>query len=154
VNISNGNQKENTHGGAFLYPKLTTPVQKVRQQDLHPDLNPALKCPPGLARGFSFAAGCALMPAWTRTLGLPRAAGRDHPNQAVELHTLIKEPEDMNTSDRGLKHVCPECATKYYDLKKKVVTCPKCGAKPLAAIDRKATQPARKTGRMTLGRNR
>ncbi len=24
----------------------------------------------------------------------------------------------MNTSDRGLKHVCPECATKYYDLKK------------------------------------
>ncbi len=39
----------------------------------------------------------------------------------------------MNTSDRGLKHVCPECATKYYDLRKEVVTCPKCSAKPPAA---------------------
>ena len=42
-------------GGAFLYPKLTTPVRKVRQQDLHPDLSPALMCPPGQARGFSCA---------------------------------------------------------------------------------------------------
>ena len=33
---------------------------------------------------------------------------------AVELHTSIEEAEDMNTSDRGLKHVCPECATKFF----------------------------------------
>ena len=81
-----------------------------------------------------------------------KAAGRDHPSQAVELHTLIEEPEDMNTSDRGLKHVCPECATKYYDLKKKVVACPRCGAKPPAAINPKATQSARKAGRTTFRR--
>ncbi len=50
-----------------------------------------------------------------------RAAGRNHLSQAevtwllveprrqaVELRTSIEEPEDMNTSDRGLKHVCPE----------------------------------------------
>ena len=53
----------------------------------------------------------------------------------------------MNTSDRGLKRVCPECTTKYYDLKKEVVACPRCGAKPLAAKAPKAAQPARKTGR-------
>ncbi len=72
--------------------------------------------------------------------------------QAVELHTSLEEPEDMNTSDRGLKHVCPECATKYYDLRKEVVACPRCGAKPLAAKVPKAAQPARKTGRTTFGR--
>jgi uncharacterized protein (TIGR02300 family) len=59
----------------------------------------------------------------------------------------------MNTSDRGLKHVCPECETKYYDLRKEVVVCPRCGAKPLAAKVPKAAQPARKTGRTTFGRN-
>ncbi len=72
----------------------------------------------------------------------------------VELHTLIKETEYMNTSDRGLKHVCPECATKYYDLRKEVVACPRCGAKPLAAKVPKATQPARKFDRATSGRYR
>ncbi len=72
--------------------------------------------------------------------------------QAVELHTSIEEPEDMNTSDRGLKHVCPECATKYYDLRKEVVACPRCGAKPLALKVRKAAQPAKKTGPKAFGR--
>ncbi len=72
--------------------------------------------------------------------------------QAVELHTSIEEPGYMSTSDRGLKHVCPECATKYYDLRKEVVACPRCGAKPLAAKGPKAAQPARKTGRTTFGR--
>ena len=50
----------------------------------------------------------------------------------------------MNTSDHGLKHVCPACATKYYDLRKVVVVCPRCGAKPLAAKVPRAMQPARK----------
>ncbi len=72
--------------------------------------------------------------------------------QAVALHTLIEEPEDMNTSDRGVKHVCPECATKYYDLRRVVVACPRCGAKPLAVKVPEAARPARKTGRMTYGR--
>ena len=87
-----------------------------------------------------------------QTLEVAKAAGRDHPSHAVELQTRIEEPEYMNTSDRGLKHVCPKCATKYYDLKKKVVTCPRCGAKPPAAKDPKATRPAGKTDSATFRR--
>ncbi len=37
----------------------------------------------------------------------------------------------MNRSDYGSKHLCQDCETKYYDLKKTVVLCPKCGAKPV-----------------------
>ncbi len=84
-----------------------------------------------------------------QALGVAKAAGRDHLSQAVELLTSIEEPEDMNTSDRGMKHVCPECTVKYYDLKKKVATCPRCGAKPPVAINSKAPQPAKKTGQTT-----
>jgi ribosomal protein L37AE/L43A len=89
-----------------------------------------------------------------QALGVARAAGRDHPNQAVELHRLIEETEYMDTSDRGLKHVCPKCATKYYDLKKEVVVCPKCGAKPATSKVLKSAQPAKKTGPKVFGRYR
>ena len=58
----------------------------------------------------------------------------------------------MDTSERGLKHVCPECETKYYDLRKAVVACPRCGAKPPAAKVRKAAAASRKTGSTTFGR--
>lgn len=60
----------------------------------------------------------------------------------------------MNLSDRGLKHVCHECATKYYDLKKKVVACPKCGTHPRAPKIPKVSPPAKKTGHSTFGRYR
>ena len=50
----------------------------------------------------------------------------------------------MNTPDRGMRHVCPECETKYYDLKKAIVTCPKCGAKPTPAKISKSSSSARK----------
>ena len=30
--------------------------------------------------------------------------------------------------DLGTKYVCYKCSTKFYDLKKPVPTCPKCGA--------------------------
>jgi len=56
----------------------------------------------------------------------------------------------MNILDRGSKHICPECAAKYYDLKKPVVTCPSCGAKPLAAKLQKSGYPARKSARTTF----
>ena len=58
----------------------------------------------------------------------------------------------MNAFERGLKHVCPECTAKYYDLRKAIVACPKCGAKPLAAKVPRAAQPVRKTARLTFGR--
>ncbi len=36
----------------------------------------------------------------------------------------------MNASSRGVKHDCPECESKYYDLNKTDPVCPNCGAKP------------------------
>ncbi len=36
----------------------------------------------------------------------------------------------MDPSLRGAKHACPECQTKYYDLKRPDHVCPRCGAKP------------------------
>jgi len=53
------------------------------------------------------------------------------------------ETEDfksMNNAERGAKHSCPDCATKFYDLHRKVVACPKCGAKLQEAKPVKATQ--------------
>ena len=37
----------------------------------------------------------------------------------------------MTTEKRGAKHVCSECACKYYDLGKKGASCPKCGGEPV-----------------------
>jgi len=58
----------------------------------------------------------------------------------------------MSTSDHGLKHVCPECATKYYDLRKAVVLCPRCRAKPLVDKVPKAPSSAKRGSRTTLVR--
>ena len=69
-----------------------------------------------------------------------------------ELPASIEGTKDMNTSDRGSKHVCPKCTGKYYDLGKVLVACPLCGAKPPAAKVPKAAAPARKMGRSTFGR--
>ena len=52
----------------------------------------------------------------------------------------------MTKPDRGSKHICPDCTIKYYDLGKEIVTCPKCGAKPVVAKAPKA-QPPKKTFR-------
>ena len=35
----------------------------------------------------------------------------------------------MDNDNKGKKHICRNCSTKFYDLNKKEVTCPKCGAK-------------------------
>jgi uncharacterized protein (TIGR02300 family) len=58
----------------------------------------------------------------------------------------------MNRSERGRKHVCPECECKYYDLKKEVVACPKCGSKPPKPKATRSTQAAAKANRAPSGR--
>ena len=58
----------------------------------------------------------------------------------------------MDRSDRGKKHVCAECKTKFYDLNKKVVACPICGAKPPDRKAQKEAAPARRPGRASFGR--
>jgi uncharacterized protein (TIGR02300 family) len=58
----------------------------------------------------------------------------------------------MSTPERGSKHTCPECTTKYYDLNRDVVACPKCGAAPpVPAKPRTRASPA-KPKRMSYGR--
>jgi uncharacterized protein (TIGR02300 family) len=55
--------------------------------------------------------------------------------------------------DLGSKYVCYKCGTKFYDLKKPVPACPKCGAdqrdapvaKPLSARAARAAAAAPKT---------
>jgi uncharacterized protein (TIGR02300 family) len=54
--------------------------------------------------------------------------------------------------DLGTKYVCYKCGTKFYDLKKPVPACPKCGAdqreapvaKPMSARAAKAAAAAAK----------
>lgn len=58
----------------------------------------------------------------------------------------------MSTADLGSKHLCPNCATKYYDLKKTVVLCPRCGAKPLVASVPKAAAARRASRSAALRR--
>lgn len=36
----------------------------------------------------------------------------------------------MANIDRGSKHVCPDCAIKFYDMKVEPAACPKCGGTP------------------------
>jgi hypothetical protein len=57
----------------------------------------------------------------------------------------------MTVSTRGDKHVCSDCACKYYDLGKKGATCPKCGG---AAIQKKlpsSGRPVKRVSRKTFG---
>jgi hypothetical protein len=51
----------------------------------------------------------------------------------------------MNRADRGLKHHCPKCAIKYYDLGRKTITCPQCGAKPAEAKLSRSSYVAKKS---------
>ena len=53
----------------------------------------------------------------------------------------------MKISERGLKHICQECKIKFYDLKKEIVVCPKCGAEASKAKLLKSTRAAGKAAR-------
>ena len=35
----------------------------------------------------------------------------------------------MDNDNKGNKHICRNCSTKFYDLNKKEVICPKCGTR-------------------------
>jgi uncharacterized protein (TIGR02300 family) len=57
----------------------------------------------------------------------------------------------MPAKDLGTKHACYKCGTKFYDLKKLVPMCPKCGAdqrespalKPAPLPEKRPKAPAR-----------
>ncbi len=57
--------------------------------------------PDHLARGFSFATTCALMPTWTQTLRTyAQAAGKDHMDQTwLAIQAVQRARPDMTASD-------------------------------------------------------
>ena len=57
----------------------------------------------------------------------------------------------MTTSERGGKHVCSECACKYYDLGKKGAACPKCGGAPIEKQLPRSGRPVKKVSRKPFG---
>jgi uncharacterized protein (TIGR02300 family) len=46
----------------------------------------------------------------------------------------------MAKQEWGMKRICPSCGTRYYDMHRDPVTCPKCGA----AFDTEATAKTRR----------
>jgi len=53
----------------------------------------------------------------------------------------------MPAKDLGTKHVCFKCGTKFYDLKKPVPLCPKCGADQRESPALRSPTPERKRAR-------
>ncbi len=57
----------------------------------------------------------------------------------------------MTTAQRGAKHVCADCACKYYDLGKKGAACPKCGGAAVAKKLQSSGRPVKKSSRRSFG---
>ncbi|HYG66070.1 MAG TPA: TIGR02300 family protein [Anaeromyxobacteraceae bacterium] len=53
----------------------------------------------------------------------------------------------MAAKDLGTKHTCFKCGTKFYDLKKPVPVCPKCGADQRESPALKAPPAPRRAAR-------
>ena len=53
----------------------------------------------------------------------------------------------MPAKDLGTKHTCFKCSTKFYDLKKPVAVCPKCGADQRESPALKAPAPSERNPR-------
>jgi len=53
----------------------------------------------------------------------------------------------MPAKDLGTKHTCFKCSTKFYDLKKPVAVCPKCGADQRESPALKAPPPTERKAR-------
>jgi len=53
----------------------------------------------------------------------------------------------MPAKDLGTKHTCFKCSTKFYDMKKPVAVCPKCGADQRESPALKAPPPSERKSR-------
>ena len=57
----------------------------------------------------------------------------------------------MKASQRGAKHICADCACKFYDLGRKDAACPKCGGQPAVHRLQASGRPVKKSSRTTFG---
>jgi uncharacterized protein (TIGR02300 family) len=53
----------------------------------------------------------------------------------------------MPAKDLGSKHTCFKCGTKFYDMKKPVAVCPKCGADQRESPALKSPPPSERKAR-------
>jgi uncharacterized protein (TIGR02300 family) len=53
----------------------------------------------------------------------------------------------MPAKDLGSKHTCFKCGTKFYDMKKPVAICPKCGADQRQSPALKSPAPSERRSR-------
>lgn len=58
----------------------------------------------------------------------------------------------MTASRSGAKHVCSQCAGKYYDLGRKGAACPACGGEAIGRQLHASGRPVKKSRRNTFGR--
>lgn len=68
-------------------------------------------------------------------------------------HQQPEGTQEMNISERGLKHVCSACACKYYDLGRKDARCPKCGGEPILGALPSSGRPVKRPRRTNFGQN-
>jgi len=54
----------------------------------------------------------------------------------------------MPAKDLGTKHTCFKCGTKFYDMKKPVAVCPKCGSDQRESPALKSPPPSEKRSRV------
>lgn len=52
-------------------------------------------------------------------------------------------------TELGSKHECLSCGTKFYDLGKSEIVCPKCGAHQKELAEAEAAEPRKKTSKRT-----
>jgi hypothetical protein len=58
----------------------------------------------------------------------------------------------MTSAQSGAKHVCSQCACKYYDLGKKGAVCPTCGGEAIGRQLHASGRPVKKSRRSTFWR--
>ena len=57
----------------------------------------------------------------------------------------------MTAAQRGLKHICSDCACKFYDLGTKGALCPKCGGQRITAKLQASGRPVKRSARSNFG---
>lgn len=70
-------------------------------------------------------------------MAIARRGGTQSPGDAIK-EFIVAKPE------WGMKHICPACNTRYYDLLRDPVVCPKCGTPydPEAFLRARRSRPA------------
>jgi hypothetical protein len=70
--------------------------------------------------------------------------------KTVNERNITMQSAVMAAAQHGAKHICSDCAVKYYDLGKKNALCPKCGGQPVPDSLPSSGRPAKRSSRATF----